>query len=157
VVFRTLWSDMTIRIALADDHAAFRSCLKALLEQQPDFSVVIEADSGRRVIDAIQALGGADLPEVLVLDIEMPDLNGLQAAQQILGLHPQARILILSWYDDLPFLQAAEAAGSLGHMLKDDPWPELVHAVREVAAGRPYVSAALRRAQTSGAPNSAFC
>ena len=140
---------MTIRIVLADDHAAFRGCLKALLEQQPGLSVVMEADGGRSAIDAIRALATAP-PDVLILDMDMHDLSGLQAAQRILMLQPQVRILMLSWHDDLPFVSAAGAAGSRGYMLKDDPLAELVDAIHELAAGRTYLSAALRSAQSLG-------
>jgi DNA-binding NarL/FixJ family response regulator len=147
---------MTIRIVLADDHAAFRGCLKALLEQQPDLSVVMEADGGHSAIDAIRILA-TDPPDVLVLDMDMHDLSGLQAAQHILKLQPKLRILMLSWHDDLPFVSAAGAAGSRGYMLKDDPLAELVDAIRALAAGRTYLSAALRRAQISGPAISAFC
>lgn len=147
---------MTIRIVLADDHAAFRRCLKTLLDQQPGLSVVQEATGGHAVIAAIQACGD-HLPDVLILDMDMRDLSGLHAARRILEQQPALRILMLSWFDDLPFVDAAGAAGSRGYMLKDDPLPELVHAIHEVAAGRTYLSAALRNAQTSGDPISAFC
>jgi DNA-binding NarL/FixJ family response regulator len=134
---------MTIRIVLADDHAAFRRCLKALLEQQPGLAVVREAAGGLSAIAAIQACGHTP-PDLLILDVQMRDLGGLRAAQQILDRHPSLRILMLSWFDDLAFVNAATAVGSMGYMRKDDPLPELVHAIREVAAGRTYLSAALR-------------
>jgi DNA-binding NarL/FixJ family response regulator len=147
---------MTLRIVLADDHAAFRRCLKTLLEQQPDLSVVREAAGGHSAIAAIQACRHT-LPDVLILDMEMRDLSGLRAARDILERHPTLRILMLSWFDDLPFVNAACAAGCRGYMLKDDPLPELLHAIREIGAGRTCLSATLRAAQTSGDSISAFC
>ncbi len=147
---------MTIRIVLADDHAAFRRCLKTLLEQQPGLAVVREASGGQSAIAAIQACHPT-LPDLLILDVDMRDISGLRAARQILERHPTLRILMLSWFDDLAFVNAAAAVGSRGYMLKDDPLPELVHAIRELAAGRTYLSAALRNVQTSGGSISAFC
>ena len=146
LVYRKPCRDMTIRIVLADDHAAFRRCLKTLLEQQPGLAVVSEAGGGRSAIAAIAAIQacGHTLPELLILDVDMRDLSGLRTARHILERQPTLRILMLSWFDDLPFVSAASAAGSRGYMLKDDPLPELVHAIHEVAAGRTYLSAALR-------------
>ena len=147
---------MTIRIVLADDHAAFRRCLKALLEQQPGLAVVCDVGGGLAAISAIQ--GGAHvLPDVLVLDVDMRDLSGLHAARQLIDEHPALRVLMLSWFDDLPFVNAAAAAGCRGYMLKGDPLHELVHAIREVAAGRTYLSASVRNAQLCGDSISAFC
>jgi DNA-binding NarL/FixJ family response regulator len=147
---------MTIRLVLADDHAAFRSSLRALLERQPGLSVVMEADSGRGVIEA---LGSCDEnpPDVLLLDMDMRDLSGLQVAQALFVLRPTLRILMLSWYDELPLVSAAAAARCRGYMLKDDPLTELVHAIQLVASGSTYLSAALRSVQTSGNRISAFC
>jgi DNA-binding NarL/FixJ family response regulator len=147
---------MTIRIVLADDHAPFRSSLKALLERQPGLSVVMEAEGGREVIEAIESWGGA-LPDLLLLDMDMRDLSGLQVARALLDQRPMLRILMLSWYDDLPLVSAAAAARCRGYMLKDDPLAELMHAIHLVASGGTYLSAALRDVQTSGNSISAFC
>jgi DNA-binding NarL/FixJ family response regulator len=148
---------MTIRIVVADDHAPFRSCLKALLDQQPGLFVARTIDGGQQAVEALSAARGAGLPDVLVLDLDMRDLSGLDAARRILAHHPRLPILILSWHDDLPFVTAACQAGCQGYMLKDDPLPELVLAIRELAAGRSHVSSTLRDVQTSGQPMSAFC
>ena len=151
---------MTIRIVLADDHAAFRRCLKSLLQQQDDLAVVREAAGGLSAVAAVQACGHTP-PDLLILDVDMRDLGGLLAARQILDRQPALHILMLSWFDDLAFVNAAGAVGSRGYMLKDDPLPELLHAIRETAAGRTYLSARLRHAlastQTSGDSISAFC
>lgn len=143
---------MTIRIVLADDHAAFRRCLKTLLEKQPGIAVVREAADGLSAIVAVQACGHTP-PDLLILDVNMQDLGGLLAARQILDRHPTLRILMLSWFDDLAFVNAASAFGSRGYMLKDDPLPELLHAIREVAAGRTYLSSTLRSALASTRPD----
>jgi len=147
---------MTIRIVLADDHAAFRSSLKVLLERQPGLSVVMEAESGRAAIEAIVSWGETP-PDLLILDMDMRDLSGLQVAQTLLDQRPTLRILMLSWYDDLPLVSAAAAARCRSYMLKDDPLAELMHAIHLVASGGTYLSAALRGVQTSGNPISAFC
>lgn len=147
---------MSIRIVLADDHAAFRHCLKALLEQQPGLAVVHDAGGGLAALAAIQDATHV-LPDVMVLDVGMHDLGGLHVAKQLIDRHPGLRILMLSWFDDLPFVKAAGAAGCRGYMLKDDPLPELVHAIREIAAGSSYLSATVRNAQLCGDSISAFC
>ena len=147
---------MTLRIVVADDHAPFRSCLKALLERQPGVAEITEIDGGRQAVDHMARPGADGLPDVLILDLEMSDLGGLASARQILSCQPQARILILSWHDDLPLVDAAIDAGVRGYMLKDDPLPELLQAIGDIAAGRTYLSRALR-AQLSGRPMSAFC
>jgi DNA-binding NarL/FixJ family response regulator len=136
---------MTLRIVLADDHAPFRNCLKTLLDRQPGLSVVTDVGSGHAVIAALHVLD-VDRPDVVVLDMDLRDMSGLTAAGHILQMHPDVRILMLSWHDDLPFLRAALELGVLGYMLKDDPLAELVHAVREVADGRLGVSRRLQHA-----------
>ncbi|KQV85597.1 response regulator transcription factor [Rhizobacter sp. Root1221] len=140
---------MTLRIVLADDHAPFRNCLKTLLDRQPGLSVVTDVGSGHAVVAALQVLGSSlevDRADVVVLDMDLRDMSGLTAAGHILQMHPDVRILMLSWHDDLPFLRAALELGVLGYMLKDDPLAELVHAVREVAEGRLGVSRRLQHA-----------
>lgn len=148
---------MTLRIVLADDHAAMRRSLQRLLEQQAGWSVIAQADSGRAALAAIAACA-AQLPDVMLLDMDLRDgLDGLAVATRLLARWPALRILMLSWHDDLPLVRAAAAAGCRGYLLKEDPPAELIHAITEVAAGRRHLSSALRRAQTSGDPISAFC
>ena len=147
---------MSIRIVVADHHALLRSCLKTLLEKQPGLADVIEVDGGRRAVEFMAHPGAAGLPDVLILDLDMHDLGGLAATRQIMLVQPQARILMLSWHDDLPLVSAALAAGARGYMLKDDPLPALVQAIRHVVAGRIHVSSSLQ-SQTSGDSMSAFC
>ncbi|MCR5882123.1 response regulator transcription factor [Rhizobacter sp. J219] len=147
---------MTLRIALVDDHAAMRGALQRLLERQPGWSVVVQADGGHAAVRAIAACAPQP-PDVVLLDMELRDLDGLSVAALLLARWPRLRILMLSWHDDLPLVRAAAEAGCHGYVLKDDPPAELIHAVGEVAAGRHHLSTTLRRAQTSGDPISVFC
>lgn len=146
---------MTLRIALADDHAAMRAVLQRLLERQPGWRVVAQADGGHAAVHAIAACA-PQLPDVMLLDLDLPDLDGISVASQLIARWPELSILMLSSHDDLPLVRAALAAGCRGYALKEDPPAELIHAIREVAAGRHHLSTALCRAQTSGHPISAF-
>lgn len=135
---------MPIRIVLVDDHAPFRRCLKELIEQQPGLSVVGQLDSGHSAVQHMHGLVAQDRADLLmILDIDMRDLSGLDAAGQILERQPEARILILSSHDDLFLVRAASAVGCRGYMLKDDPLPELIQAIRGVADGQTHISAVL--------------
>lgn len=137
---------MPLRIVLADDHAPFRHCLAGLLNQQPGLSVVMAVDSGCALIAALDASSKPAWPDVVLLDMELRDMSGLTAATHLLSMRPSLRILMLSWHDDPPFMQAAFDAGVMGYMLKDDPLPELANAVRQVAGGRRVISPALQQA-----------
>jgi len=138
---------MTLSIVVADDHAPFRRSLRAWLDQQAGLSVIDEVGSGEQAVEAMATLAAhRRLPDVLILDLDMRGLGGLGAARRILSSHPHAGILILSWSDDQPFVDAAGRAGTRGYVLKDDPPPELLTAIHEVAAGRTYVSRTLRDA-----------
>lgn len=152
----TAHADMTLRIALVDDHAEMRGSLQRLLERQPGWAVVAQADSGQAAIRTIGACA-QHLPDVMLLDLDLRDLDGISVTTRLLARWPHLRILMLSWHDDLPLVRAAAAAGCRGYLLKEDPPDELIHAINEVAADRHHLSHALRRAQTSGDPISAFC
>lgn len=127
---------MTIRILLADDHAMMRDGLKALLEAQGDLTVVGEATTGRQAVDAARTLR----PEVAVLDIAMPELNGIDAAQRIHEALPDTRIVMLSMHGTSEHIYRALQAGALGYLLKESAGGEIVAAVRAVGAGRRYFS-----------------
>ena len=121
---------------LADDHRIVRQGLRALLTAEAEFKVIGEADDGREALELTKRLK----PDVLVLDLMMPGLNGLEVARQ---LHKQAariRIVVLSMYDDEGFVLEALANGVSAYVLKDSNSSDLVQAVREVAAGRRYLS-----------------
>ena len=118
-----------IRIVLADDHKLMRSGLRVLLEQQQDFTVVGEASDGREAV----ALIGSQNPDVLVMDIGMPNLNGIEAALQITQANPQISIVMLSMHSDESYVLRALKAGAKGYLLKDSAESDLIKAVHAVA------------------------
>ena len=125
-----------ITIVLADDHRIVRQGLRALLAAEENFEVIGEADEGREALDLVRRLN----PDVLVLDLMMPGLNGLEVARQLHKQTPKVAVVVLSMYDDEGFVLEALANGVSGYVLKDSNSSDLVHAVREVAAGRRYLS-----------------
>jgi DNA-binding NarL/FixJ family response regulator len=120
-----------VRIVIVDDHAIVREGIRALLRAAPDFEVVGEGASGR---DAI-ALAGALTPDVLLLDIAMPDLGGLEAAGEIHRQSPQTRIIVLSQYGDAEYVRRFLRLGVAGYVLKKAAGAELVAAIRAVRRG----------------------
>ena len=128
-----------ITVLLADDHGVVRKGLRFILEQQPTMEVVGEASSGR---EAVQ-LAGELSPAVIVMDIAMPMLNGIEAAAQILKKHPQIGIIMLSMYSDEGYLVRALSAGARGYLLKDAAEADLVRAIDAVAQGKPFFSPAI--------------
>jgi DNA-binding NarL/FixJ family response regulator len=127
---------MKIKILLVDDHRIVRQGLRALLAKETDMEVVSEAGSGR---DAVQLIGEL-LPDVIVLDIAMPDMNGIDAARRIVADHPECRILALSMLGDKRFVFEMFSAGAKGYLLKDCAADELVRAIRAVHHGEMYLS-----------------
>jgi DNA-binding NarL/FixJ family response regulator len=144
------------RILLADDHKLMRSGLKALIEQQPDLTVVGEADDGRQAV----VLAASLKPDLLVMDIGMPNLNGIEAARQITQANPGTAIVILSMHSDESYVLRALKAGAKGYLLKDSAESDLIRAVHAVAGGKSFFSPAVskvllddyvRKLQRSGA------
>jgi DNA-binding NarL/FixJ family response regulator len=129
----------TTTILLAEDHTIVREGLKTLLELTPEFRVVGEAASGRDAVALCRTLK----PDVVVMDIAMPLLNGFEAARQILTDRPSARILVLSAHSDDEYVAKMAEAGAFGYVIKQNTGQVLIHALREVAAGRPYFSATI--------------
>lgn len=127
---------MTIHILLADDHAVVRDGLRLLLEAQADLSVVGVANHGREAV----SLAWQVRPDVVVMDIAMPELNGLEATQQIRDALPQTRVIILSMHATSEHIFRALRAGARGYLLKDVAGAEVVAAVRAVWAGERYLS-----------------
>ncbi len=125
-----------IRVLLADDHALVRQGFRRILEDEPGIAVVGEAGGGAEVIDLDQALD----PDVLILDMAMPEINGLHAAIEILRRRPQRRILMLSMYADEHYVRNALDAGVSGYILKSALETDLIRAVRTVAAGGRFLS-----------------
>jgi DNA-binding NarL/FixJ family response regulator len=127
-----------IRILLADDHTLVRQGLRRILEEQPGWQVVAETGNG---LDAVKL--ASDLqPDVVILDIGMPQLNGLEAARQIAKKLPAARVLILSMHADEVHITKAIEAGAVGYLVKDSADTELVRAVTATAEGKSYFSPA---------------
>lgn len=127
---------MTIRLFLADDHKVLRAGLRTLLENYSDFSVVGEADNGYEAMRIVCKLR----PDVAVLDIAMPELNGIEAARQIHMECSQTQIIILSMYSSHQHIYQALKAGVRGYILKEAAADELVEAIRIVHAGQRYLS-----------------
>lgn len=123
-------------IALADDHQVVRNGLRVLLEAEPDFSVVGEAGDGLEAVRLVERLQ----PDVLVLDLMMPGLNGLEVARQVSQRSPQTRVVILSMYDNEAYVLEALRAGAAAYVPKESTSAELVRAIREAVAGRRYLS-----------------
>lgn len=124
------------RIVVADDHGIVRKGLRFILERQEDMEVTGEAADGREAVRVAQELQ----PHVMVMDIAMPHLNGIDASTQILRHHPQTKIVILSMYADEEFLVRALTVGVKGYLLKDSAEHDLVRAVRAVASGKSFFS-----------------
>jgi len=123
------------RIVLAEDHDVVREGLRALLEKQPGISVVGEASDGLQVADLVERTR----PDVLILDLMMPGLGGLDVARDVARRYPRTRIVILSMHASVPFVVRALQHGASAYVLKDSGFGELVHAIREVMAGRRHL------------------
>jgi DNA-binding NarL/FixJ family response regulator len=127
---------VSVRVLLADDHAIVRSGLRLLLEREPDITVAGEAADGREAVDWMDR----DLADVVVMDVGMPGLNGVEAAAQILRRRPRAGIAMLSMHSDETYVLRCLRAGARAYVLKESAEGELIAAVRAVAAGRTYFS-----------------
>ncbi len=130
-----------IRIALADDHAVMRTGLRLVLERQSDFSVIGEASDGREAVTLVQK----ESPDVLVMDIGMPNLNGIEAARQVATLAPHVCVVILSMHSDEAYVLRALKAGARGYLLKESAEADLIAAIRAVHAGKAFFSPAVSR------------
>jgi DNA-binding NarL/FixJ family response regulator len=125
-----------IKIILADDHQIVRHGLRSLLSAEPDMEVVGEADNGRAVVKLVQE----KMPQVVIMDISMPDLNGIEATRQILSEAPGIKVIALSMHSDSLFVLNMFKAGASGYLLKDCALEELVKAVRTVLNRKIYLS-----------------
>ena len=126
----------SIKILLADDHKITREGLRSLLEKQQDMEVVAEAKDGRSAVNLAEEL----LPDVVIMDVSMPDLNGVQATRQIVGRLPNVKIVGLSMHSDSLFVTEMLKSGASGYLLKDCAFEELTQAIRAVVAGNTYLS-----------------
>ena len=141
-----------IHVVLADDHAVVRKGIREFLEEEGDIQVVAEATTGVAAI----ALTLEHRPNVAVLDIQMPEMTGIEAARQIKAKAPEVQVLVLTAYDDDPYIFAMLQTGASGYVLKSAPSEELIRAVRTVAAGGsaldPIVTAKVMAQLSSGKP-----
>jgi len=128
-----------IRILIADDHGIVRAGLKLLLNRIAGTEVVAEASDGREAVRLAKAFE----PDIALIDVAMPSLNGLDAARQILRENPRIGIIVLSMYMDESYILRALDAGARGYLIKDNADDELEAAIRSVAAGRPFFSKAI--------------
>ncbi len=131
-------SDPRVEILLADDHHIVRQGLRALLEGEPDFSLVGEASDGTEVLPLVERLK----PDVVVLDIKMPGLSGIEVAREV-AQKTATKIVMLSMYSEDAYVAQSLRAGASAYVLKEARAGDLVHAIREVAEGRRYLSAPL--------------
>jgi DNA-binding NarL/FixJ family response regulator len=124
-----------LRIVLADDHATVRQGLKLLIDAQADMQVVGEAGDGWAAIDRVEQFK----PDVIVMDVSMPGMNGLNATRTLKDLHPESRVVALTRYSDDAYLQELLRAGVAGYVLKQSASIELLQAIRAAAAGGQYL------------------
>ena len=127
---------MGIGILLVDDHAIIRQGLRSLLEKQPDLEVVAEAADGRKAIDLVREL----LPDIVIMDVTMPSLNGIEATRQICSTFPEVKVIALSIHSNRRFIGDMLQAGAAGYILKDSLFEELIRAIKAVTAGDRYLS-----------------
>jgi DNA-binding NarL/FixJ family response regulator len=128
-----------LRVYLADDHAVVREGLKALINTQPDMEVTGEAGDGQAACQQIQALQ----PDVVVMDVSMPEMSGAQATEQLKRTCPHVKVLALTVHEDKGYLRQLLEAGAAGYMLKRAAAEELIHAIRTVAEGGVYLDPAI--------------
>lgn len=127
---------MSIRILLTDDHKLLREGLHALIEEQPDMTVIAEAEDGRSTVQLAAKLK----PDIIVMDISMPGMNGMEATRQILSKNPGIKVLALSMHTDRRFIVEMLSAGASGYLLKDCAFEELICALHALADQRTYLS-----------------
>ena len=131
-----------IRILLADDHAVVRQGFRMILSSHPDLEIVGEAGNGREAVELAATLR----PDVVVMDVAMPELNGIEATRRLTAENPHIRVVALSMHKDSVYVREILRAGARGYLLKDSVADDLVAAVRAVAGGEGYLSPAISNA-----------
>jgi DNA-binding NarL/FixJ family response regulator len=124
-----------VRVLLADDHTVMRAGLRALLERQPNLEVVGEAEDGRQTLE----LASSQSPDVVVMDIAMPNLNGVEATRRMISKQPTISVVILSMYSDESYVMRALEAGARAYLLKDSAVTDLIRAIEAVSQGKSFV------------------
>ena len=127
---------MSIKVLLVDDHAIIREGLRSLLEKQPEMEVIADTDDGRKAVELVREL----LPDIVIMDISMPGLNGIEATRQITAEFPDVKVIALSIHSKRRFVADMLSAGATGYILKECLFDELVQAIKAVAAGGRYLS-----------------
>jgi len=127
---------MSIRLIVADDHVILRHGLSKSLQMEKDMEIIAQANNGRTAVQLAQELS----PDVIIMDIGMPDLNGIEATRQIVKNSPKVRVIALSMHSAKKFIVEMFKAGASGYLLKDCEFDELVNAIRTVASGKNYIS-----------------
>src|SRR5260370_35304590 len=130
------------RIMLADDHAVFRQGFKMILSAQADMEIVGEAGNGSEAVELAEQLR----PDIVVMDVAMPELNGIEATRRLLASTPHARVIALGMHKDSVYVREILRAGARGYLLKDSGAGELVTAIRAVAGGESYLTPAVSNA-----------
>lgn len=138
---------MTTRILLVDDHQLVRKGLRQILEAVPDFAVVAEAGNGREALD----IAAATAPDVVLMDLSMPDLNGIETTRRLASVSPGSRVVVLSMHSEDRFVREAYQVGAKGYLLKDASSAELVKAVRAVAGGGSWFESKVGASSGEGA------
>src|ERR1700758_5577524 len=131
----------SIRILLADDHTVMRAGLRLLLERQPNLTVVGEAAGGRQAVELAQR----ERPDVVIMDIAMPHMNGVEAARQIVNHSPETAVAILSMHSDESYVIRSLKAGARAYLLKDSAEADLLEAIQAISQGKSFFSPAVRR------------
>ena len=126
---------MGIKIIIADDHKIMRDGLRTLLEHEPDMEVIAEADNGRAIVQLSHKLK----PDVVIMDISMPELNGFEATRQIVQKNPDVKVVALSMHADKRFVAGMFEAGAKSFLLKDSAFSQLSEAIRNVHSGKTYL------------------
>jgi two-component system response regulator NreC len=132
-------SDRAIRVLLADDHGIVRQGLKLILATQPDFEVIGEASNGREAAELAEKLR----PDIVLMDVQMPELNGIEATRRMVAANARIRVLVLSMHKEALYVREVLKAGARGYILKDAIDTELLSAMRSVARGDGYISPAV--------------
>src|SRR5437868_11407091 len=125
-----------LRIVLADDHQIVRQGLRSLLEAEPGTEIVGEAENGRVAVDLVRE----QAPDLVVMDIGMPELNGIEATRRMVDADPRVKVVALSMHSDRRFVGEMLKAGASGYLLKDGAFEELAQAIQAVTSGKVYLS-----------------
>ena len=127
---------MSIKVIISDDHKIMRDGLKSMLEKQRDIEIIAEASDGRTTVELAIKLK----PDVIIMDVAMPDMNGIEATRQIIKKSPKIKVVALSMHSDKQFILEMLNAGASGYLLKDCAFHELINAIHSVASNRSYLS-----------------